>query len=157
MVNYDLPWNPARLVQRIGRLYRYGQKEVVAVFNLHARDSFDNAAIDLMMLRVAQIVKDMVPVGKDYNDRLYADILGDILDIIDLSNILQSTTTMEIERTRDEVDAAVRRAREAKERQDEIFSYVKGYDSEALEGTLGFTMKHVNEFIRGMLPQIDGS
>ena len=24
MVNYDLPWNPARLVQRIGRLYRYG-------------------------------------------------------------------------------------------------------------------------------------
>ena len=157
MVNYDLPWNPARLVQRIGRLYRYGQKEVVTVFNLHARDSFDNAAIDLMMLRVAQIVKDMVPVGKDYNDRLYADILGDILDIIDLSNILQSTTTMEIERTRDEVDAAVKRAREAKELQDEIFSYVKGYDSEALEGTLGFTMKHVNEFIRGMLPQIDGS
>jgi len=24
MVNYDLPWNPSRLVQRIGRLYRYG-------------------------------------------------------------------------------------------------------------------------------------
>ena len=43
MVNYDLPWNPARLVQRIGRLYRYGQTELVIVLNLHARDSFDNA------------------------------------------------------------------------------------------------------------------
>jgi len=27
MVNYDLPWNPMRLVQRIGRLYRYGKKK----------------------------------------------------------------------------------------------------------------------------------
>src|SRR5690606_7062953 len=35
MVNYDLPWNPMRLVQRIGRLYRYGQKKRVVVFNLH--------------------------------------------------------------------------------------------------------------------------
>ena len=34
MVNYDLPWNPMRLQQRIGRLDRYGQRERVRVFNL---------------------------------------------------------------------------------------------------------------------------
>jgi len=33
MVNFDLPWNPMRLVQRIGRLYRYGQSRRVVVFN----------------------------------------------------------------------------------------------------------------------------
>jgi len=59
MANYDLPWNPARLVQRIGRVYRYGQRATVVVFNLHARDSFDNYAIDLMLQRVMQIVRDI--------------------------------------------------------------------------------------------------
>ena len=63
MVNYDLPWNPARLMQRIGRLYRYGQAERVVVVNLHAQDSFDNQAISLMMDRVMRIAEDMAPVG----------------------------------------------------------------------------------------------
>jgi len=36
MVHFDLPWNPMRLVQRIGRLYRYGQERRVIVFNIHA-------------------------------------------------------------------------------------------------------------------------
>jgi superfamily II DNA or RNA helicase len=155
MVNYDLPWNPARLVQRIGRLYRYGQQEPVIVFNLHARDSFDNAAIDLMMNRVGQIVLDMAPVGTEFNDRLYAEILGDVLDHLDFASVLQSTTSMELERTREQIDDAVARAQRAKQLQDEIFTHIIGYDPSGLRGTLGFTMQHVDVFIRGMLPIIE--
>ena len=152
IVNYDLPWNPARLVQRIGRLYRYGQNEPVIVFNLHAHDNFDNAAIDLMLQRVTQIAQDMAPVGTEYNDRLYAEILGDVLDNLDMASILRATTTMEIHRTTDQIDEALASARRAKELQDEIFSHVAGYDPNALSGTIGFTMQHVDLFIRGMLP-----
>ena len=152
MVNYDLPWNPARIVQRVGRLYRYGQKETVVVFNLHAKDSFDNLAIDLMLQKVMQIAKDMAPVGTEYNDRLYAEILGDVLDSVDLAAILQSATQMRIERTASEIEEAVASAQRAKELQDEIFRHVVGYDPSGLAGTLGFTMQHVNLFIRGMLP-----
>ena len=151
-MNYDLPWNPARLVQRIGRLYRYGQNEPVIVFNLHAHDNFDNAAIDLMLQRVTQIAQDMAPVGTEYNDRLYAEILGDVLDNLDMASILRATTTMEIHRTTDQIDEALASARRAKELQDEIFSHVAGYDPNALSGTIGFTMQHVDLFIRGMLP-----
>ena len=42
MVNYDLPLNPMRLPQRIGRLDRYGQRHVVKVFDLCVLDSWDN-------------------------------------------------------------------------------------------------------------------
>ncbi len=34
LINYDLPWNPQRIEQRIGRVHRYGQKRGVTVFNL---------------------------------------------------------------------------------------------------------------------------
>ena len=33
-VNYDLPWNPMRVEQRVGRVYRYGQQKVVQVYHL---------------------------------------------------------------------------------------------------------------------------
>lgn len=39
MVNYDIPWNPARLEQRMGRLHRFGQRHSeVRIFNLVAKD-----------------------------------------------------------------------------------------------------------------------
>src|SRR5580700_5174905 len=37
VVNYDLPWNPNVLQQRIGRVYRYGQKQLVVVVNLKVK------------------------------------------------------------------------------------------------------------------------
>ena len=125
MVNYDLPCNPARLVQRVGRLYRYGQTEPVIVFNLHTRDTFDNAVIDLMLQKVAQIVRDMAHVGEEFDERLHAEIVGDLLENIDLASVLQSSTELQIERTRDQIDEAFDRAMRAKELQDEIFSYVE--------------------------------
>jgi len=41
MVNYDLPWNPMKLEQRIGRIDRIGQKEDVKVFNLILKDTIE--------------------------------------------------------------------------------------------------------------------
>jgi SNF2 family DNA or RNA helicase len=39
MINYDIPWNPNRLEQRMGRIHRYGQQKEVSVFNLVAEDT----------------------------------------------------------------------------------------------------------------------
>lgn len=39
VINYDLPWNPQRIEQRIGRCHRYGQKRDVTVVNFIARDN----------------------------------------------------------------------------------------------------------------------
>lgn len=155
MVNYDLPWNPARLVQRIGRLYRYGQREKVIVFNLHAADSFDNQAVSLMLDRVMTVAREMAPVGAEFGDRLYSEILGELLENLDMAAILQRATEGAEGQTRDEIDAAIARAREAKKLQDELLSYATGFDPNGLRGTLGLSMKDVGDFITSMLPFVE--
>jgi hypothetical protein len=152
LVNYDLPWNPSRLVQRIGRLYRYGQTETVIAINLHARDTFDNAALDLMYRRVEQMVQDMAPVSDDYHARLHAEILGEILEQLDVAAILEMARDHGLTRTEQEIQRALERAREAQSLQAEILSHASGFDPEALEGTLGLSTDDVLTFVEGMLP-----
>jgi hypothetical protein len=49
VVNYDLPWNPQRIEQRIGRCHRYGQKHDVVVINfLNERNEADRRVLELL-------------------------------------------------------------------------------------------------------------
>ena len=49
VVNYDLPWNPQRIEQRIGRCHRYGQKHDVVVINfLNERNEADQRVLELL-------------------------------------------------------------------------------------------------------------
>lgn len=49
VVNYDLPWNPQRVEQRIGRCHRYGQKHDVVVVNfLNQRNAADQRVLELL-------------------------------------------------------------------------------------------------------------
>ena len=45
IINYDIPWNPARLEQRMGRIHRIGQKRDVYIFNFVAEESIDGKPI----------------------------------------------------------------------------------------------------------------
>lgn len=48
LINFDLPWNPMRIEQRIGRLHRIGQTRDVFVFNLSVRETLEDYVIDLL-------------------------------------------------------------------------------------------------------------
>lgn len=49
LVNYDLPWNPQRVEQRIGRCHRYGQKHDVVVINfINTRNQADQRVLELL-------------------------------------------------------------------------------------------------------------
>ncbi|MBX5476336.1 MAG: DEAD/DEAH box helicase [Clostridia bacterium] len=52
LVNYDLPWNPMRVEQRIGRVHRLGQEADVHVYNLFARDTIEEAILDLLHAKI---------------------------------------------------------------------------------------------------------
>ncbi|MDD2998025.1 MAG: SNF2-related protein [Candidatus Riflebacteria bacterium] len=48
LVNFDLPWNPMRIEQRIGRIHRLGQNEDVHIINLSAKDTIESYVLELL-------------------------------------------------------------------------------------------------------------
>ena len=151
MVNYDLPWNPGRLVQRAGRLYRYGQQERVIVFNLMADDGFDNKALSMMLKRVVTIARDMAEVSSEFKDGLETDIIGELLERLDIASLLTANRTMDIHRTESDIIEAVVRAKEAKTQQERLFSHVEGYDPTAATALYEFGSQDVLVFLEGIL------
>ena len=55
VVNYELPWNPARLEQRIGRVDRVGQTRTVHAISLVARDSAEDLVVSKLLRRLERI------------------------------------------------------------------------------------------------------
>lgn len=48
MINFDLPWNPQRIEQRVGRIHRVGQAERVEIFNLSAQGTIEDYLLDIL-------------------------------------------------------------------------------------------------------------
>lgn len=48
MINFDLPWNPMRLEQRIGRIHRLGQTQTCYVYNLATRETIEEHIVKLL-------------------------------------------------------------------------------------------------------------
>lgn len=150
MINYDLPWNPMRLVQRIGRLYRYGQKHRVVVFNLYSPESMDDQIMELMQERIEQVVGDLSTLSGEYNERLGEDIMGEIADLVDVESILEDVIGDGITRTRDRIEEALNKAKSSASKQRELFEHAAGYDPNEMKEELNITSEHVQSFTVGM-------
>ncbi len=51
MINLDIPWNPAVLEQRIGRIYRLGQKKNVSIINLVAQGTIEDRMLEVLKFK----------------------------------------------------------------------------------------------------------
>jgi ERCC4-related helicase len=81
MVNYELPWNPNRLEQRIGRLHRYGQDQEVKVWNFSFEGTREGEIFEMLQDKVENIR------GKLGNT---ADVLG-MLDDINVDSLIMDS------------------------------------------------------------------
>jgi SNF2 family DNA or RNA helicase len=80
--NFDLPWNPMKIEQRIGRLSRIGQTHDVYVFNLVAADTVEAAVLHLLeaKLNMFELVigeVDMI-LGNLDEEREFQDVVADL-------------------------------------------------------------------------------
>lgn len=151
MVNFDLPWNPMRLVQRVGRIYRYGQDKPVVVFNVQVPNTLDADILNQMYVRLEQIARDMASVSDTYQrEGLHEDILGDLVELVDVKEVLDTAATYSPERSAARLEEALARARDAVAQQNELLSFASGYDPSELRDELQLSTEHLASFARGM-------
>ncbi|WP_028783193.1 DEAD/DEAH box helicase [Thalassobacillus devorans] len=80
MINYDLPWNPMRLEQRIGRIHRFGQDKNVQIYNFAIKDTIEEHILNLLYDKI----------------KLFENAIGELdhileeLDIRDLGKEIES-------------------------------------------------------------------
>jgi superfamily II DNA/RNA helicase len=66
IINFDLPWNPMRLEQRIGRIHRLGQEKDVMIYNFATKDTVEEHVMKLLYEKI----------------HLFEKVIGDLDDIL---------------------------------------------------------------------------
>jgi SNF2 family DNA or RNA helicase len=117
LINYDLPWNPMRIEQRIGRIDRYGQKsESVAIINLITPGTVDAEIYERCLMRIGVFQH---AIGGN------EEILGEITkELHDIAESFELTNEERAKRLLQLADNEIRRIREEQElesKQAELF------------------------------------
>ncbi len=82
MVNYDIPWNPVRLEQRVGRIHRYGQEHDCLIFNFVAQNTREGRVLQKLHDRLREIRKELG------TDQVF-DVVGEIFPANRLERLLR--------------------------------------------------------------------
>jgi len=82
MVNYDMPWNPVRLEQRMGRIHRYGQEHDCLIFNFVAANTREGQVLDRLLDRLREIRAELG------TDQVF-DVVGEVFPANQLEKMLR--------------------------------------------------------------------
>ena len=91
MVNYDIPWNPARLEQRMGRIHRYGQKHDVRVVNLVAGGTHEGRVLKVLLEKLESVRRALS------SDKVF-DVIGRLLENVSLREYMMAALDRDRER-----------------------------------------------------------
>ena len=86
MVNYDIPWNPARLEQRMGRIHRYKQKQTVVLLNLVAQDTREGRVLKVLLDKLEQMREELS------DDKVF-DVIGQQFSQASLTELITQAIT----------------------------------------------------------------
>lgn len=100
LINWDIPWNPNRLEQRMGRIHRYGQKQDVLVFNMVANNTKEGKVLERLLTKL-DIIRDSMG-----DDRVY-DVIQDVFENVNLDAIINSVFNGETTALNDLLDQDV--------------------------------------------------
>lgn len=162
LFNYDLPWNPMAVEQRIGRIHRYGQMETVQVYNLIAEDTVEEKIYNLLDKKLEEIARQ---IGKmdDTTGQPREDFRTDILGFLGSSpNYLElykrALVDKDYKRTEHEIEEAIKQAQEASEALSVLTQDLRSFDLQEylnLEGK--FSLEDLGKFVTAAILRLGGS
>ena len=82
LFNYDIPWNPNRLEQRMGRIHRYGQREDCLIFNFVATNTVEGRVLDRLLEKLQEI-RDALEDDAVFN------VVGEVLPSAHVERVLR--------------------------------------------------------------------
>ncbi|HHU19504.1 MAG TPA: DEAD/DEAH box helicase family protein [Bacilli bacterium] len=83
LINYDLPWNPMRIEQRIGRIHRFGQTNDVKIYNFSIEDSIEDHVLNLLYNKInlfERVVGELDQILADLNLQSIDTEINQIID-----------------------------------------------------------------------------
>ncbi|MBI3381005.1 MAG: DEAD/DEAH box helicase family protein [Aquabacterium sp.] len=130
LFNFDLPWNPMDMEQRIGRIHRYGQNHTAQVYNLVLSDTIEGRIFLLLDDKLTEIARTVGKVDDQGNvaEDLRAQILGQLSERLNYDKLYQEALSdPELKRTKVELEAALSNSREAREVVFDLFQDLNGF------------------------------
>ena len=82
LFNYDIPWNPNRLEQRMGRIHRYGQTEDCLIFNFVATNTIEGKVLQRLLEKLQEI-RDAL------DDDAVFNVVGEVLPAAHVERVLR--------------------------------------------------------------------
>jgi len=82
LFNYDIPWNPNRLEQRMGRIHRYGQRKDCLIFNFVAANTIEGRVLQTLLHKLQEI-RDAL------DDDAVFNVVGEILPSAHIERVLR--------------------------------------------------------------------
>ena len=124
LFNFDLPWNPMDVEQRIGRIHRYGQQYTAQVYNLVLSDTIEGKIFLLLMDKLDEIARTLGKVDENGHvaEDLRGQILGQLNDRLSYDQLYRDALIdPTMKRTRLELEGAMSNANEARKVVFELF------------------------------------
>jgi superfamily II DNA or RNA helicase len=160
LVNYDLPWNPMKVEQRIGRLDRIGQKNKVLIYNLACRDTVEERVLDVLEHRIqlfTESVGSLDPILGEVEDDLRALLMHDLEDAKDryeaFAEDLEKKTREAREQERVLADFVLDRASLRRDRANELLGESPMASGKDLEH---FATEMLSYYGGTVMPHVDG-
>ncbi|MCL4785392.1 MAG: DEAD/DEAH box helicase [Verrucomicrobia bacterium] len=82
LFNYDIPWNPSRLEQRMGRIHRYGQTKDCLIFNFFAQNTVEGKVLHKLLEKL-QVIRDAL------DDDAVFNVVGEVLPSNQIERLLR--------------------------------------------------------------------